>query len=174
MTIATTPTAPAIDVKTFWKTLGERATGMTVVTADSDEGPTGFLGLSASHVAADPPTMLVSIDRKTSALDGVLSRRHFAVNFLPADAARVADAFGGKAGLSGAARFAEGEWTKLVTGAPIFSRALGVLDCAVADVIERGNVAIIIGTVVGATARGEGEPLVYFRGKTYTRLSASA
>jgi flavin reductase (DIM6/NTAB) family NADH-FMN oxidoreductase RutF len=173
VTITTTPIAPAIDVKTFWKTLGERATGMTVVTADSDEGPTGFLGLSASHVAADPATMLVSVDRKTSALAGVLSRRHFAVNFLPADAARVADAFGGKAGLSGAARFLEGEWTKLVTGAPVFTRALGVFDCVVAEVIERGNVSIIIGTVVGATARGEGEPLVYFRGKTYTTLGAA-
>jgi flavin reductase (DIM6/NTAB) family NADH-FMN oxidoreductase RutF len=118
--------------------------------------------------------MLVSIDRKTSALARVLSRRHFAVNFLPADAAKVADAFGGKAGLSGAARFIEGEWTKLVTGAPVFKRALGAFDCAVADVIERGNVSIIIGTVVGATARGEGEPLVYFRGRTYTALGGAA
>ncbi|MBV8837605.1 MAG: flavin reductase family protein [Alphaproteobacteria bacterium] len=171
MTI-TTPTQ-VIDVKTFWKTLGERAIGMTVVTADSDEGPTGFLGLSASHVAADPPTMLVSIDRKTSALGGVLSRRHFAVNFLPADAAKVADAFGGKAGLSGAARFAEGEWATLTTGAPVYKHALGVFDCAVADVIERGHVAIIIGTVVGASARGEGDPLLFFRGKACTPLSAA-
>jgi flavin reductase (DIM6/NTAB) family NADH-FMN oxidoreductase RutF len=174
MTIITPPISSAIDAKAFWKTLGERATGMTVVTADGDEGPAGFLGLSASHVAADPATMLVSIDRKTSALARVLSRRHFAVNFLPADAAKVADAFGGKAGLSGAARFIEGEWTKLVTGAPIFKRALGAFDCAVADVIERGNVSIIIGTVVGATARGEGEPLVYFRGRTYTALGGAA
>ena len=51
--------------------------------------------------------------------------------------------------------------------------ALGAFDCAVADVIERGNISIVIGTVVGATARGEGEPLVYFRGKTYTALSAA-
>jgi hypothetical protein len=27
--------------------------------------------------------------------------------------------------------------------------------------------------VVGATARGEGEPLIYFRGKTYTALSGA-
>lgn len=173
MMVITPPVSPPVDVKTFWKTLGERATGMTVVTADSDEGPTGFLGLSASHVAADPATMLVSIDRKTSALAGVLSRRHFAVNFLPADAAGVADAFGGKAGLAGAARFVDGEWTTLATGAPIYKNALGVFDCAVADVIERGNISIVIGTVVGATARGAGEPLVYFRGKTYTALSAA-
>lgn len=163
-------TPPAIDMKTFWTTLGQRATGMTIVTADSDEGPTGFLGLSASHVAADPATMLVSVDRKTSALAGIVSRRHFAINFLPSDAGKVADAFSGKAGLSGAERFTAGEWTTLATGAPVYKQALGVFDCTVADIIERGNISIIIGTVAGATSRPDGEPLIYFRGKTYTGL----
>ncbi|WP_075215278.1 flavin reductase family protein [Mongoliimonas terrestris] len=161
-----TPAAlPPIDVKTFWRVLGERATGMTIVTAMSDEGPTGFLGLSAAHVTADPATLLVSIDKKTSALAGVLSNRHFAVNFLPATATAVADAFSGKAGLSGADRFFEGDWTTLASGAPVYKAALGVFDCVVDDVIERGAISIVIGTVVGATT-GEGDPLVFFRGKT--------
>ena len=105
-----------IDARVFWTTLGQRAIGMTVVTADSDDGPTGFLSLSAAHVAASPPTMLVSVDHKTSALAGIRSRRHFAVNFLSADAADVADAFGGRTDVSGAARFAAGKWRVLSTG----------------------------------------------------------
>jgi flavin reductase (DIM6/NTAB) family NADH-FMN oxidoreductase RutF len=157
--------APTIDPGTFWRTLGSRVTGMTVVTAQSDDGPTGFLGLSAAHVTADPATMLVSIDRKTSALGGVLSRRHFAVNFIDSSATHVAEAFGGKAGISGADRFVEGEWTTLVSGAPVYGRALGVFDCAVDDVIERGSISIVIGKVVAATARADGEPLMFFRGK---------
>ena len=96
MTSLTVTSGEAIDGKAFWTTLGQRATGMTVVTADSDDGPTGFLGLSAAHVTASPPTMLVSVDRKTSALAGIRSRRHFAINFLPANAAGVAEAFGGR------------------------------------------------------------------------------
>jgi len=154
-----------IDPGTFWRTLGARATGMTVVTTDSDAGPAGFLGLSAAHVTADPATMLVSIDAKTSALAGVLSRRHFAVNVLPAEAAHVADAFGGKSGLSGADRFVPGEWTTLATGAPVFAAALGVFDCVVDEVVTRGSISIVIGTVVAAKARADGEPLLFFRGK---------
>jgi flavin reductase (DIM6/NTAB) family NADH-FMN oxidoreductase RutF len=42
--------------------------------------------LSATHVCADPPSMLVSIDRKTSALAAVLHGRHFAINYLGRDA----------------------------------------------------------------------------------------
>lgn len=156
-----------IDMKTFWRTLGMRATGMTVVTADSDEGPVGFLGLSASHVTADPATMIVSIDRKTSALAGIVSRRHFAINYLPAEAAALADAFGGRTGVSGADRFAAGEWTTLATGAPVLKSALGVFDCAVDEFIERGNIVIAIGGVRATAVNPEGTPLVFFRGKSW-------
>jgi flavin reductase (DIM6/NTAB) family NADH-FMN oxidoreductase RutF len=170
MTSLTVTSGEAIDGKAFWTALGQRATGMTVVTADSDDGPTGFLGLSAAHVTASPPTMLVSVDHKTSALAGILSRRHFAVNFLPAEAARVADAFGGRAGVSGAARFVAGEWRVLATGAPVFCEALGAFDCIVDEIVERGDVSIVIGTVVAVASRGDGEPLVFFRGRTRAGL----
>ena len=166
------PPAKRIDAQTFWQTLGERATGMTIVTTDSDSGPAGFLGLSAAHVTADPPTMLVSVDQKTSALAGILSRRHFAVNFLPANAEKVADAFSGRAALTGAARFTEGEWGRLTTGAPIYLEALGAFDCTVEDIVQRGSASIVIGKVVDAVARSSGEPLIFFRGKTRSGFGA--
>lgn len=161
---------PIIDQGTFWRTLGTRATGMTIVTASSDDGPVGFLGLSATHVAADPATMLVSIDRKTSALATVLSRGHFAVNFLDSAAAHVAAAFGGKSGLQNADRFVDGEWATLTTGAPVYCQALGVFDCIVETVVPHGNVSIVIGRVVAASSRPDGEPLLFFRGKTIEGL----
>jgi flavin reductase (DIM6/NTAB) family NADH-FMN oxidoreductase RutF len=156
---------PAVDIKSFWTTLGQRATGITIVTASGEDGPTGFLGLSAAHVTADPPTMLVSVDRKTSALATILASRHFAVNFLPAGAEKVADAFGGKAGLTGADRFSDGDWTVLATGAPVFKNALGVFDCAVEDVIQRGDISIIIGAVKAVSTSFDAAPLIFFRGK---------
>ena len=173
MTLTAT-SGDAIDGRAFWTTLGQRATGMTVVTADSDNGPVGFLGLSAAHVTASPPTMLVSVDRKTSALAGIQSRRHFAVNFLPADASRVADAFGGRTGVSGADRFAPGDWHTLSTGAPVYSQALGVFDCVVEEILERGDIFIVIGKVVAVASRSDGEPLIFFRGKSHAGLGAAA
>jgi flavin reductase (DIM6/NTAB) family NADH-FMN oxidoreductase RutF len=173
MTDLTVISGEAIDARAFWTTLGQRATGMTVVTADSDNGPVGFLGLSASHVTASPPTMLVSIDRKTSALAGIQSRGHFAINFLPAHAARVAEAFGGRAGVSGADRFTPGEWRVLSTGAPVFRDALGAFDCAVEEILERGDVVIVIGKVVAVASRADGDPLIFFRGSSRAGLGAN-
>jgi flavin reductase (DIM6/NTAB) family NADH-FMN oxidoreductase RutF len=117
--------------------------------------------------------MLVSVDRKTSALAGIRSRRHFAVNFLPANAASVADAFGGRAGLTGAARFTAGQWRVLSTGAPVYCDALGVFDCAVEEILERGDIFIIIGKVVAVASRGDGDPLIFFRGKSHAGLGAA-
>jgi flavin reductase (DIM6/NTAB) family NADH-FMN oxidoreductase RutF len=173
MTILTVTSGEALDAKAFWMTLGQRATGMTVVTADSDDGFTGFLGLSAAHVTAHPPTLLVSVDRKTSARAGIVSRRHFAVNFLPADAVGVADDFAGKTGLSGAARFAAGQWRVLSTGAPVFRDALGAFDCTVDEILERADVSIIVGKVVAVASRADGEPLIFFRGKSHAGLGTA-
>ncbi len=167
MTDSTTPAE--IDPGAFWRTLGQRVTGMTVVTAAGADGPVGFLGLSAAHVTAKPPTMLVSIDSKTSALAGVVESSHFAINFLDAGAGAVADAFGGKGGLHGADRFAEGAWTTLVTGAPVYKNALGVFDCEVEKIVEHGETSIVIGKVV-AVDTGDGEPLAFFRGKVLAGL----
>lgn len=170
MTDTATPSNP-IDAKAFWRTLGERATGMTIVAAAGANGPAGFLGLSAAHVTADPATLLVSIDRKTSALAAVLHSRAFAISFLPASAGHVAEAFGGKTDLSGADRFVEGEWTTLATGAPVYRRALGAFDCRVVDIIQRGDISIVIGSAVDTLATGNGDPLVFFRGKAHAGLA---
>ena len=155
--------APAIDQRTFWRAVGNRASGSTVVTARSGDGPAGFLGLSAAHVSADPPLMLVSIDKRTSALQNVLAARHFAVNFLPRDAKEIADVFGGKGELKGADRFKIGQWQTLTTGAPVLANALGAMDCTLEDTIERGGISIVIGRVVDVLV-GSGDPLIHFRG----------
>lgn len=155
-----------ITPKDFWTLLGQRATGSTIVTVDGPDGPSGFLGLSATHVCASPPTMLVSIDEKTSACSDILSRRRFAVNYLPAGAERLATIFSGAAGVSGADRFEDGQWDILETGCPVFIHAAGVADCQVEEVLHRYGVAIVIGRVVATKVSEKAMPLIHHHGRT--------
>ena len=164
MTEPTHLTDPIIDPRAFWSAIGNRATGSTVVTARSDEGPAGFLGLSATHVCADPPLMLVSIDKRTSALRTILAARHFALNFLPREAAEIADMFGGKGPQKGIERFATGRWGTLRTGAPILLDAVGAIDCGLVETIERHGVVMAIGQVVAFNDGAGAAPLIHFRG----------
>jgi flavin reductase (DIM6/NTAB) family NADH-FMN oxidoreductase RutF len=153
-----------IDAKAFWRAIGQRATGSTVVTARSTDGPAGFLGLSATHLSADPPLMMVSIDKRTSALATILSARHFAINYLPRDASALADVFGGKGPQKGADRFNTGQWGTLTTGAPVLLNAIGAIDCTLEDTFERAGVCIAIGRVVDFLEGSGAAPLIHFRG----------
>jgi flavin reductase (DIM6/NTAB) family NADH-FMN oxidoreductase RutF len=162
--MSTQQQAKTIDAKAFWRAIGNRATGSTIVTARSEDGPAGFLGLSATHVCADPPLMLVSIDKRTSALQTILAARHFALNFLPREAQHIADTFGGKGAQKGADRFEPGHWGTLTTGAPVLLGAVGAIDCTLEETIERHGIVIAIGRVVDVLDGSAALPLVHFRG----------
>jgi flavin reductase (DIM6/NTAB) family NADH-FMN oxidoreductase RutF len=153
-----------IDVKQFWQAIGQRATGSTIVTARSENGPAGLLGLSATHLCADPPTMLVSVDKRTSALATILDAGHFAINYLPSAQRELADMFGGKSNVKGADRFTTASWTTLATGAPVLRDAVGAIDCELIETIERYNVVMILGRVVATSGDPQAVPLVHFRG----------
>jgi flavin reductase (DIM6/NTAB) family NADH-FMN oxidoreductase RutF len=158
------PQGKTIDVRTFWGAIGRRPIGSTLVTARSAEGPAGLLGLSATHLSADPPVMMVSVDKRTSALSTILAARHFAINYLPRDAKALADSFGGKGPAKGADRFAAEQWTTLTSGAPVLQAAIGAIDCLLEETIERHGVAIILGRVVDVYEGPQAEPLIHFRG----------
>lgn len=153
-----------IDIGAFWQAIGQRAVAATIVTARGSAGPAGFFGLSATHVCADPPTMLVSIDARTSALGAIRDSGHFAINYLPRGAEDVVDLFSGKSDIKGPDRFTGNSWTQLATGAPVFNGAVGVMDCRLEDTLERHGTIIAIGTVVAIGGDPEAAPLVYFRG----------
>lgn len=154
-----------LDPRTFWQAIGVRAVGTAVVAAEADDGPRGFLALSATHLSAEPPLLTVSVDKKTSALKTILAARCFAISYLSAAQAELSDIFAGKSELQGAERFRSASWTRLATGAPALEGAVGVLDCRLEDVIDRGGTVIVIGRLVDFTST-DAPPLVVFRGKT--------
>ncbi|WP_027531746.1 flavin reductase family protein [Bradyrhizobium sp. WSM3983] len=158
---------PAIEPKAFWRVLGMRAIGGAVVTARGPDGDAGFLALSVTHLTQNPPTLMLSIGKSTSALAAVRAAGHFAVNYLPSSLSELADVFGGRTGLKGPDRFVDGQWDQLLTGAPILKDAVGAIECRVAEEIERYDSVIVIGEIVNWTFNEGLRPLIYFSGKTF-------
>lgn len=157
-------TEKIVDPKTFWQAIGVRAIGAAVVAASDAIGPAGFLALSATHLAADPPTLMVSVDKRTSALATIANAGHFAISYLPRGTEALAASFGGSGPLKGADRFEAGKWTALSTGAPVYANAVGALDCKLEEMIERHGVMIAIGRLVDYSSNPDREPLISFRG----------
>src|SRR5262249_56175540 len=113
-----------------------RPTGSRWRPARRKAPPAGLRGLPAPHFSPHPPLMLVSIDKRTSALQTVLAARHFALNFLPREALEIADMFGGKGPQKGAERFAPARWGTLQTGAPILLDPVGAIACRLLETID--------------------------------------
>uniref|UniRef100_UPI00258F49C6 flavin reductase family protein n=1 Tax=Pseudomonas sp. TaxID=306 RepID=UPI00258F49C6 len=74
------------DTRAFRRTLGNFATGVTVVTAALADGrKVGVTANSFNSVSLDPPLILWSIDKRSSSHDVFEQASHFAVNILAAD-----------------------------------------------------------------------------------------
>lgn len=151
----------------FWKAVGTRACGASIVTARDAAGPAGFLGLSATHLSASPPMLMVSVGNTTSALGTIRNAGHFAINYLTLDDRDLIDIFGGKTAAKGADRFEANRWSTLSSGAPALSKALGVLDCRLEELIERHGATIAIGRLVDFRL-GSGEPALMYQGSVST------
>ena len=153
------------DMRTFWQAVGLKAVSTAVIAAEADDGPRGLLALSATHLSADPPTMMITVDAKTSALPTLLAAGHFSINFLSVGQEDIAAPFSGKGELRGAERFTTATWRKLVTGAPCLDGASGVIDCKIVETIERYGSVIVIGRVEGFTATPGSRPLISYMGR---------
>jgi flavin reductase (DIM6/NTAB) family NADH-FMN oxidoreductase RutF len=161
-----------IDVKTFWNAIGVRAIGVAVVTAVDEHGPSGFLALSVAHLSADPPTMMIGIGLKTSALATIQRSKHFAINYLTKEQTDLADLFGGRLAKKGAERFFGSKWGTMATGAPVLLDGVGALDCQLEETIERYSTVIAIGRLVDFVFYSGRQPLVSFAG-SYSELSST-
>ena len=133
-------------------------------------GPTGArMGLTATAVASvsdDPPTMLVCVNRSSSAHAGLLAAGRFSINMLAADQADVGEVFAGRSGLKGEQRFlVAGGWCALASGAPVLIDALAAFDCELIEARPVATHTILIGRVLAATVRDGADPLVYRDGR---------
>lgn len=152
-----------LDPGVFWRVLGSRAIGMTLVTAGRGSSRAGLIALSASHVSAAPPTLLVSVDQSTAALATIRDTQAFAINFLSTVDRPMHDRFHPKSGIKGSERFEDAHWGELKTGSPVLNDAIGAFDCQLLNIIEHEGIAICLGRAVAARV-GDGDPLVYFKG----------
>ena len=149
-------------IEDYKKAVGSFVTGITVVTAASDEGPVGFTCQSFTSLSLDPPTILISLARTSRTFSTIAMRQKFCVNILGTGSARIAHDF---AFMDPSIRFTTHSWMSCESGNPVLSAALVWLDCELVQSIEVEDHLIAIGRVVAVGQFDEdNEPLTYFRG----------
>lgn len=157
-------TADDIATDAFKSVMRNVAGAVSIVTACHGGGRAGLTATSVTALSAEPPTVIVCVNRTASAWPVIEAAGHFAINVLGARHRPIADRFAGRGGFKGEARFAGADWGTLVTGAPTLDGALAVIDCDTEEALERHSHTILIGRIKAIShAQNEGA-LLYWRG----------
>jgi flavin reductase (DIM6/NTAB) family NADH-FMN oxidoreductase RutF len=161
----------AITSESFRDALRHFPAGVTIVTISHPEieAPHGLTVSAFASVCPQPPLILISIDHKHSAYQ-LLEHEGatFAVNILAEDQIELSNRF---AWLKDEDRFAGGDWTTAVTGAPILNEALAWLDCTIHSRFPTGTHTIYIGEVQASGVPRPGEPPLLYWDREYRSLA---
>ncbi len=166
--------APGVDVRPidaalFRAAFRKLAGGVSVVTVGVEGARSGFTATSVSSFSASPPTVVFSLGVSSSSYPLIERHRAVGVHLLGGAQQAVADAFAGRGGRSGEARYEGLTVVTAETGAPLLADAAVALDCRVADIIVRHDTALVLAEVV-AIHNGTAESGLVYRDGGYSAV----
>ena len=153
----TPPTDEAAIAERMRSAMARFPTGVTVITALTDAGPSGLSANAVTSLSLDPPLMLACLDRGSRTLRAVEQAGRFGVNVLAGGAAELAVGFASKAPT--AEKWTDVGWSES-GGIPVLDDAIVWIGCELRDVISGGDHVIVTGAVLDAVER-DGDPLLF-------------
>ncbi len=153
-----------VDAATFRAAMARFPGAVTIVTSAGGGERRGITATAVCSVTADPPSLLVCLNRATGTCAMVTETGMFNVCLLAGDGGSVAMRFAGAGGVTGEEKFAEGDWQTDERGLPMLADAVATFCCEVAEQVQAGSHTVVIGQIVGIRLT-EGAPLVYERSR---------
>ncbi|KQT07920.1 FMN reductase [Methylobacterium sp. Leaf399] len=151
--------AASVEAAPYRDAMALLASAVHLVTTDGPGGRAGFTATAVCSVSDAPPTLLVCLNRASSAYAAFSGNDVLCVNTLSAEQVAVSGAFGGRTPMDD--RFAAAAWGRLATGAPVLAGALTAFDCRIVGRTRVASHDVLICAVVALAAPGGGEGLVY-------------
>ena len=153
-----------VDQYIFRQGMSNLAAAVNVITTDGEAGQAGFTASAVCSVTDAPPTLLVCLNRNASVYDTFRQNQVLCVNTLQHHQQHLSNAFGGKTPM--AERFAQAEWTTLVTRSPVLQEALVSFDCEVVQSVAMGSHDVLFCQVKAIRHNPDAKALIYFN-RTY-------
>jgi flavin reductase (DIM6/NTAB) family NADH-FMN oxidoreductase RutF len=154
-----------VDPRVMRDVLGHFASGVTVVTADTAEGPLGFTCQSFSSLSLEPPMVVFAAARTSQTWPRLREIGHFCVNVLAENQAVLSQNFA----RSGPDKFAGIRWTRSPHGSPVLQDVVAWIDCELWAEYDGGDHTLVAARVMDLGADPGRRPLLFHRG-TYGLL----
>jgi flavin reductase (DIM6/NTAB) family NADH-FMN oxidoreductase RutF len=140
--------------------MGQHVASVCVITTALDGQRYGLTATAVSSVSAQPPRLLVCVNRSSFTHAKIGEAGVFCVNVLSETQDIVAKAFAGMLGPN-VDRFGVAEWTTLRSGAPALVGCAAAFDCTVGERLEQSTHTVFFGDVVGVSSRLGQDTLLY-------------
>ena len=155
----------SIDAAAFKKGMRHLAASVTLITTRLGDLRGGLTATAVCSVSAEPPQILVCVNKTASAHDHIGEAGFFCINILSPAHRKIAERFAGMDGVEGDDRFCDmGDWSSLTTGAPVLKGCPVSFDCKLVTRLSAGTHTIYIGEIVDLTLDAEATPLLYADG----------
>jgi flavin reductase (DIM6/NTAB) family NADH-FMN oxidoreductase RutF len=149
-----------IPIDQFKFVMRQWASGVTVVTMQTETRRHGLTISGFLSVSLEPPLVLISIGEELTSEALLKESAAFVVNFLREDQSELSDRFAGRLG---AVDRLDGVPTRpAISGAPILQDCLAWLDCRVVQTFVVGDHVLYIGEVMAAGVSDPAKPLLYW------------
>jgi flavin reductase len=159
---------PPLERQSFRDAMAKLAAAVNIITSIGENGRCGFTASAVCSVTDSPPTLLVCINKNSQSHPVITSSQVLCVNTVAGPHEDLSLVFAGGVKDMGE-RFVVGEWTTLVTGAPVLREATVAFDCRVTQVAEVGTHDVVFCEVLAIHEGGSTDGLVYF-GRKFHRL----
>ncbi len=156
-----------VESAVFVHAMGAAATGVTVVTTEGMAGRFGITVSAIASVSAEPPLLLICVNRKNPSVAAITQNGRFAVNILSESQSEIARTFAGRPAKGDAYDFTSTHWQTSSNALPQLKNAAAYFECEIDSIHDAGTHRIFIGRVQSAE-RGTGTPLIYAN-KSYAR-----
>jgi flavin reductase (DIM6/NTAB) family NADH-FMN oxidoreductase RutF len=144
----------------FVQAMGQHVSSVCVITTLHEGIRYGLTATAVSSLTADPPRLLVCVNKSGVTHEKILAAQCFCVNVLEEHQEPVAKAFAGMMGKD-FDRFSTGAWRSMATGAPALDGAAAVFDCRMATTLDQSTHTVFIGEAVAVALRPGHDTLLY-------------
>jgi flavin reductase (DIM6/NTAB) family NADH-FMN oxidoreductase RutF len=153
----------------FRKALSSFATGITVITLDSDGEVHGMTANAFASVSLDPMLVLVCVDQRARTHAHLHAKKRFGVNVLAENQKKISEYYARPARAHDrAAEEAGARFERTRHGTPVLQGGLAYLECRLHTAQDAGDHTIFIAEVEEVVVR-DGTPLLFF-GSQYRKL----
>jgi len=139
-------------------------TPVTIVTADTDEGPQGIVIGSFVSVSLEPPLVGFFVGKWTRMWQPMNDAKAYCVNILAENQSQLSKLFI----THDVDRFAEADWDQAGNGAPGLAGVVAWIEANLFSITDAGDHDLVLLEVTGLRAGEEQDPLIYHRGQYST------